>query len=265
MPFAAIAIESDDPTANTVDVWVSDRLTKKLSIRRVGTAKTTESPELVAIRAVELLRARAYSRAERSAVVRGAFRHAHVPAPIARLTAPHKNLPGWKGFGIEIGAATLVYVDPAGVGIAPVARLSYGTKLGIGARLTWIGPSLGPSFPGSLGRAEVTEELALAEIVVAPPLPKPFEIAFTAGTGVAHVAASGDLRDPKLAMSGGATAFACDLGIDGAVRFAERFALDLGTLVSFTAPRVAIDMGSENVGTVGRPTLGASLGIRASF
>jgi hypothetical protein len=263
---AAIALE-DAPTSNAVDVWVNDRLTNKLSIRRVEAPATAATPELVAIRTVELLRASLIELRD-PAPTASPTPPIQLPPAVEKLTTPAlaRHPTGWRGFGIEIGAAGLFYVDPAGAGIAPLARVSYGTKLGVGARLTWIGPSLGPSIPGALGRAAITQELAIAEVLISPPLPKPFELAFSAGAGVTHVSATGNLRNMSLSLTQGATAFAFDIGVDAAARVTDNFAIDLGTLVSFDAPRIAIDMGKNvQVGTIGRPTLGATAGVRTFF
>jgi hypothetical protein len=270
---AAIALKTD-PDASSVEVWVSDRLTNKLSIRRVATTGATDTPELVAIRTVELLRASLIEITDPAPTEPPPPPPQKLPPAVRHLAQPkpERNPTGWRGFGIEVGIAGLLHVDPPNPGVAPMARLSYGSKLGIGGRLTWIGPSFGPGLPGSFGtsvtgRADLVEELAVAELTVSPALPKPVELMFYAGTGVNHVAGSGEVpKDPKAAVNESATVFVFTTGVAGAVRVAPHVAIDLDLLAAFTAPRIDITFGKGNqIGTVGRPTLGATSGVRASF
>jgi len=273
---AAIALKTD-PDASSVEVWVSDRLTNKLSIRRVATTGATDTPELVAIRTVELLRASLIEITDPAPTEPPPPPPQKLPPAVRHLAEPkpERNPTGWRGFGIEVGIAGILHVDPPNPGVAPMARLSYGSKLGVGARLTWIGPSFGPGLAGSLGtsvmgRANLIEELAIAELTVSPALPKPFELMFYAGTGVNHVAGSGTVfNDQKHGVEGlsqTATVFAFTVGLAGAVRVAPHVAIDLDLLGAFTAPRIDIQFGTNNqIGTIGRPTLGATSGVRASF
>lgn len=267
---AAISIESE-PGSPVAEVWISDRLTSKLSIRPVDTRGASEPPQLLAIRTIELLRA---SLLELRSPPPGAAMAASLPAPVDRLTAQsngaerdsrasvatEKPRSLRQGFAIEAGAAGLLVVDPATPAIAPELRLSYGSPVGLGGRLTWIGPTLGPGIEGKLGRASISYELALAEIVYAPPVRGPFGFWWTAGTGALHLAARGELHDPRLERDGGSTAFAVSLGGGFAGRVTSHFAIGLEAFAVLTAPRVVIDMGDENVGSLGRPLLGATLG-----
>jgi hypothetical protein len=263
---AAIAIESE-PNSNSVEVWISDRLTKKLSMRRVDASPTGDTPALVAIRAVELLRASLIElRYDRDSDPNAPKK---LPPPIERLTKPHASPPrpvaGWQGVGIELGIAGLLHVDPVSPAFAPALRLSYGSKLGLGGRFTWIGPSLGPSFSGALGSASVSEEFGVFELTFSPHLPEPIELLFAGGTGVQRVAAQGHLQNPNLALSDTTAAFVGTLSVAAGARLHPHVALDVEAFAAFTAPRIVIDMGKDRVGTIGLPILGATTGLRASF
>jgi len=262
---AAIAIESAE-ASSVVEVWVSDRLTGKLSIRPVDTARTGETPALLAIRAVELLRA---SLLELSNPRAGQPALSEPPEDVKALTAPVESDTDThsqrSGFGIEAGAMGLIAVDGVNPAIAPMVRFSYGAPIGVGARLTWVGPGFGPGLEGSLGSAVVTQYLALGEFLYAPPLKAPVTLLAAAGLGVYHVEARGELVDANRSRSGGSTAFVATWGGGVDFRIHRNFGLAVETFVGVSAPAVTIDMGSAEVGRFGRPILGASFGALGLF
>ncbi len=274
---AAIAIESD-PSSTIAQVWVSERLTHKLSVRRVETREAGDTPALLAIRSVELLRA---SLIELRSPATDDQDAAPLAPAVAKLTASRSGrsgpngigtddsgreaVSGRSGWGFELGLAGILNVDPANPALAPVLRASYGSKMGMGARMTWIGPSVGPGLRGVLGKASLTQELAVGEIVFAPPMRRPFVAQASGGIGVYHVSASGDLKNPQIAKSGGVAAFAATVGAGAGVLLSNHFVLGAEVLAGFTAPKVVIDMGAQRVGSVGQPILGLTTTLGAFF
>jgi hypothetical protein len=257
---AAIAIESR-ARSSAVEVWVSDRLTGKLSIRPVE--NQGEAPALLAIRAVELLRASLLELANPPASTK---KNPDPPAEVKRLTDPTTTTESRRtGFGIEAGMLGLLAVEGLHPAIAPMLRASYGVPVGVGARITWAGPSFGPSLEGELGQAVITQYMGLAEVVYAPPLGGPVALLFSGGVGAYHVSAAGELLDPQRARSGGSTTFIATWGAGLDFRIHRRFGVALETLGGVTAPGVTVDMGDEKVGRFGRPILGASLGAVGLF
>jgi hypothetical protein len=261
---AAIAIEPSQ-SSSIVEVWVSDRLTGKLSIRPVESPRKGEAPALLAIRAVELLRA---SLLEIANPPTSSTKNPAPPPEVTKLTEPavSSNSESRRaGFGIEAGMMGFLSVDGIHPAVAPMFRASYGVPIGLGARVTWAGPSFGPGLDGELGQAVITQYLALAELVYSPPLGGPVALLFNGGLGGYHVSASGELFDPQRARSGGSTAFIATWGAGLDFRIHRRFGLALETMAGVSAPRVTIEMGSEEVGHFGRPLLGASLGAIGLF
>ena len=258
---AAIAIESKQ-SSSVVEVWVSDRLTGKLSIRPVESKG--EAPAFLAIRAVELLRA---SLLELASPPRTAETPVDPPPAVKKLTdaTTETNASRRTGFGIEAGMMGLLSVDGVHPAIAPMLRVSYGAAVGVGGRISWAGPSFGPGLEGALGQAAITQYLGVAELVYSPPLGGPVALVFNGGLGAYHVRAAGELLDPQRARSGGSTTFLATWGTGLDFRIHPRFGLALETLVGVSAPRVTVDMGDEQVGRFGRPLLGASLGAVGLF
>lgn len=261
---AAIAIEPSE-SPSMVEVWVSDRLTGKLSIRPVESPRKGEAPALLAIRAVELLRA---SLLELASPAASSKKNPDPPPEVKKLTetAPSATTESRRsGFGIEAGMMGLLSVDGIHPALAPMFRASYGTAIGVGARITWAGPSFGPGLDGELGQAVITQYMGLAELVYSPPLGGPVALLFNGGLGAYHVSASGELFDPQRARSGDSTMFIATWGAGLDFRIHRRFGLALETIVGVSAPGVTIDMGSEQVGRFGRPVLGTSLGAVGLF
>lgn len=261
---AAIAIDSQ-PGSTLADVWVSDRATHKLSIRPVETKGRGDTPALLAIRAVELLRASLLELGEEGRVKQEAE---PIPDDVKHFATPRDASPrssAHSGFGLGVGIAALFNVDHVAPAVAPAFRVSYGSPIGIGARVSFVGPSAGKGLRGTLGTASLTQELLLAEVVFVPPLHGSFYPLVAGGVGMMHVGATGDLANPARAKSGGTTAFAGSLSVGGGALLGSHFALELEGFAAFSAPRIVVDMGPQRVGSVGRPSLGATFGASARF
>ncbi|MFO0550800.1 MAG: hypothetical protein U0271_20570 [Polyangiaceae bacterium] len=254
---AAIAIAapaaSEGRTSSIVEVWVSDRLTGKISIRPVETAGTSNAPALLALRAVELLRASLVE------VDLGAT-NTPVPADVRHFVGADAT-----PFGIEAGVAGVFAVDPALPAIAPELRFSWVADVGFGARVTWIGPTLGPGFEGALGEAQLTQYLAFAEALYRPPLDSPLSFTAGLGLGVYHVSARGELTDADREREDDSTALLATAAVGLGIRFHQHFGVALDLTVGVTAPRVTIAMGDEVVGRLGRPLLTLTAGPVARF
>lgn len=260
---AAIAIDGS-ASSSLVDVWVTDRLTGKLSIRPVETAGAKDTPSLLAIRAVELLRA---SLIEIENPPAGAAKPLGVSPVVERFTAPSDGAreSARAGFSLEVFGAGLLTMDPATPAIAPGVRLAYVSPFGLGGRLTWMGPSLGFDLEGDLGNAELTQALGLAEAIFVPPVDAPVNVLFSTGLGVYYVSASGDLREPERERTGDSAAFMATFGVGMGVPIVERIALSFEGFIGLSIPRITIDMGEERVGSVGRPIAGTTIGALVGF
>ncbi|MCC6527810.1 MAG: hypothetical protein IT373_34515 [Polyangiaceae bacterium] len=256
---AAIAVEGDSAAA---DVWVTDRLTGKTLVRRLDGSggRGARGPATLAIRAVELLRA---SLGEAGGPDAGD----ELPGDVASwmrsdALAAHAVL---SGFGASLGVGLVQSFDGLGPAFGPVVRLSCAAPMGLGGRLALVGPGGGPSFDGPLGRASALQTLIVAEAVYAPVLGgSRFVPLASAGVGAYYLHASGELDDPSLATSGGSWAAAFVLGGGLAARPTPNVAVTLDLDLLFTAPRVVVAMAGEPVGSAGRPSLVAALGVVAT-
>lgn len=261
---AAITIRQASASGDRPEVWVRDRLTGKLVVREDD--GPAGAPQLIAIHAVELLRASLIElrdppsshASDTGAPLPGAVNALLGPEPSAPPRAPSS---AWAGFGVELGIGTSVHFDPARPMVVPALRLSYGSKIGVGARLVLVGPSLGPDLAAEASTSEI---LAAAEFVYAPVLPWPFEFAATAGVGVFRVGAESVIA-PEPVPAGSFVSAMFTVGAASGVRLTEHFSLDVNLLLGLAAPRIVVESGPRELGALGLPLFGATAGVRATF
>ena len=252
---AGIFIERADDRARA-EVWVSDTLTGKLSVRPL---ESGESPAILAVRAVELLRA-SLLELDTSKAPPSIAR-----APIDRITGRSELVSLRSAVGVEASFVMVVHPEIAEVALAPALRAFVTADNGLGARVSVVAPMLGTSIEGKLGVAVVSTELFLAEFVYTPPLSEWFDVAAVLGVGGLHLEAHGELDDPSRARSEDLGAFVIAPSFGLVARLADHFALTAEAGLVFTLPTLKIDMGRERLGALGRPALLASQGLLVTF
>ena len=256
-----------------VDVWVSDRVTGKTLVKRldVGKRPDGQTSSSLAIHAVELLRASLLEVRAQEARPEGP--RAEEPSPIpAEVTAwvdraivPEPARPIFEQPAIAIGAATIFSSTSIGVAFAPAVRASIGSPGGVAGRLSIVGPGFGGQLRSASGTAFVRQELALAEFVYAPSHRTivPFG---SAGLGGYHLYMRGDSTDPTY---GGVTnhvwSVMADVGAGVAARLGSSSAIFLDVHGFVTQPSARLMIGHTSLGTVGRPSMLASIGLNSSF
>ena len=255
-----------------LDVWVSDRVTGKTLVKRLEMGKKPDAhiSSALAIHAVELLRASLLE--VRTEAGRREGPRAEEPSPLPvevvdwvdRAIVPEPARPIFERPAIAIGAATLFSGTAMGPAFAPALRGSIGSPGGVAGRVSLVGPGFGGQLRSSAGTASVRQELALAEFVYAPSHRTivPFG---SVGLGVYHLYMRGDATD---ATYGGVTnnvwAVLADAGAGVAARIgSSAIFLDLHGFVTQPAARVMI--GNATFGTVGKPSVMASIGLNSSF
>ena len=250
---AGIFIERDEDRAKA-EVWVSDTLTGKLSVRPL---ESGESPGILAVRAVELLRASLLELDLSSAPI--------VPGgPIEKMTG--RSLASLRSSaGVEAAFVMALHPELVEAAFAPALRAFVSADNGLGGRVSVIAPMLGTSIVGELGVAELSTEVFLAEFIYAPPLSPWFGVTAVLGVGGLHLEARGELDDPSRARSEDLGGFVVAPGFGIVARLADHFALTSEVSSVFLIPPLRIDMGDERLGVVGRPMLLASHGLLVTF
>lgn len=258
---AGIVLERDEDRARA-EIWVSDRLTGKLSVRPLS---GDDGPSVLAVRAVELLRA-SLLELEPEATPPGIERapiDALVKAPPAKKPSPLASLRA--GLGVEVSFVTALHPEVGAFAFAPALRAFGSADMGLGGRLTVVAPMLGTELEGALGIARISTELFLGELLYTPPLSEWVNLTVALGAGGMHLAATGELDEPARARSEdlGALVIAPSVGL--VARVAGPLALTLEGGAVFALPPPRIEMGDEELGVLARPTISVSHGVLVGF
>jgi hypothetical protein len=250
------------------EIWVGDRLTGKIVVRRIAVEATKgSSPTLLAIRAVELLRAsllEATVETESSRATAPA-----VPADVAKWmgtarTGGRRLL--LQGATVEAAVAVLHGFRGIGTGFAPSLRVGYGGASGLTARINVVGPVITQDLQSAEGSAAVRQELAAAEVVyVLGRSDSTFAAIASLGLGVHHIQAQGTTVSPNVPHKVSLWSALAEVGLGGALRLSSRAAIVLDVQGFTTQPNAAVQIGQSQAGSISRPTLVASLGGLAAF
>jgi hypothetical protein len=269
-PIAVLAIE---PVPGAAELWLSDRLTGKLVIRRIQTRRgsaATAAADL-ALRAVELLRG---SLLEITVELPEAPEPPPPPPPdVARFVA--QTAPGHRAFfserlGLGAGATLLGLFAPWGPAYAPVIRLSYGRRR-LASRLSLVGPATAGevrAFDGGalLGTAQIRQEMALLEGLVTFRPEARLQPFLSLGAGLHHVRVTGQGAARVFPdRSGAAFGLALDGGAGLAVRLGPRAALLLELHLLAVLPQRRVLIVDQEAARVGRPGGVVVAGFTTSF
>lgn len=163
-PVATFAIRSL-PGRTAVELWLEDRITGKLVIRRVAVRGGSGAAADLALKAVELLRGSLLEVTVQGRDADGGQPAASPPGEVTRFVAsagPDRLDHFAQGVGFAAGVAALGSPRLAPT-FAPVLRLSWGRRSGYLGRLTASGLGSSPTVTASEGEARVHETLFLLE------------------------------------------------------------------------------------------------------
>ncbi len=253
--FAAVAVRAGPPP----EVWVVDRLTGKRLQRRVAydDVPPAERPRVLAIRAVELLRA---SLVEATAPETRDTVSGEVPEAAESLIAPVQSIYG--GWTIGVGAGLVTGFDGIGPAGSPAIHVGWATPWGLGPRLRFVGPAFGPAPSGELGRATIRQEFVLAEVVWSPDLHGAgFSPVTRMAVGAHHLVAQGEVAPPLQGRRLDSWSLALSTGLGVGYRLHRSVALTLEADLLWAVPRPVVEVAGERLGTTGRPTLMGTLGV----
>lgn len=256
---AAIAVV--DPSGDaTVEVWVDDRLSGKVSIRPLVATGSDEhkAAAVLAIQAVELLRASLVEIARHAepasaAAPPPAAGGAPPPAAVAFARGPEPAPRPRAELSLAAGPSAFVGFDPATVQVAPSLALALTAPVGLGGRLRWIGPGLGPDLDVPGGSVSLSSWLLTGGLLFAPrSAGRLFGFAALDG-GVLRLTAEGILEEPVQGKSGSSLVAALLAGGGGGLRLTEQVAIVAEAQILVTAPRISVVLDGEDVAHAGRP------------
>ena len=250
------------------EIWVGDRLTGKIVVRRIAVEATKgSSPTLLAIRAVELLRASLLEATVETEGSRAA--EPAVPPDVAKWMGPARTSGRrllLQGATVEAGVAAIHSFGGVGPSFAPSLRIGYGSASGLATRIHVAGPAISQDLQAAGGSASVRQELAAAELVyVLGKRDSTFAAIASLGLGAHHIQVQGSAAFPNVARKASLWSALAEVGLGGALRLGSRAAIVLEIHGFTTQPNAEVQIGESRVGAITRPTLVASLGGMAAF
>ena len=267
---AAIAIV--DPAGDaTVEVWVDDRLSGKVSIRPLVATGSDEhkAAAVLAIQAVELLRASLVEIArpgepESAAAPPPAAGPTPPPAAVAFARGPEPTPRPRAELSLAAGPSAFVGFDPATIQVAPSLALALTAPVGLGGRLRWIGPGLGPELDVAGGSVSLSSWLLTAGALFAPRSEGRLFGFVALDGGLLRLTAEGMLDEPSQGRSGSSLVAAFLAGGGGGLRLTEQVAIVAEAEILVTAPRISVVLDGADVAHAGRPGGVLSLGLQLS-
>jgi hypothetical protein len=267
-PVATIAINKDDDTAS-LDVWVTDRATHEMVVRHLDAAGVNRkrAPAVLAVRAVELLRASLLPASERKKPVptEQPPKKATPPKPppknesgeVPERRTAAEDRPGFRG---EVGVAMLYASPGITAAFAPLLRLDFGNRTWSG-RASLVAPAFGGEASAAGGSAALREEMLTLGFTVRWPAEGTFAIVGSAAAGGFHIHVSGRGSSPNVGLDADQWGGMVETGGGVILRFGPRSGLLLDTQAYWLLPPVIVQIAGVDAGRSGRPALSSSLGV----
>jgi hypothetical protein len=258
---AAVSLLRSKDTA-TADIWISDRVTGKISRRTVTTAPGPEGPNVLAVRAVDLLRASLREFGPASKPPRDIVgAESRAPTHVLDWAAPEAPRARF-----EIEAGVVAQATPYGFRPAygPSIALGYDPAERLAVRLLFQGPLWGARYTTENASATMVQEQLMAELGWR--FWSGDALSFTAlgGAGVHHLAVQGKATAPYEPESDAAWSGLAGVGLGAELRLAPSAAFSLIARSLGLFPRPVVNVGADRVG-FGRPVLQVAGGLDVSF
>lgn len=256
--FAGIALSRHGSGANA-DVSIADRVTGKMSMRRLAIAGQ-DSPRILAVRAVDLLRASLRELPNNERPPPDVVGVSPSPPPPELRAFTERRAP----FRVSAAAVALTSAHDISNGYGAMLGFRYHPvdRLGIGIDL--VGPLVGARFRASNGRATLRQELAQVRAAFDVLTPGRLELGPVLGAGVYHLQAQGQVAPPLNGLTSSVWSFAGSGGVEARLKLTD--ALTLGGSVEgiLLTPRPVVAIDSE-LEELGQPLLLAALGLGVAF
>lgn len=264
---ATIALSVDEGT-HVAQLRVVDRLTNKVVIRRapVGESEAPHAAEVLAVRAVELLRAsllellvESEKPAAKSSNAPPAAEVRHATRWAARALQGEREL----AWGVELGVGALADfggVPPAVLGVARLRRTLVG-PLALRVTVAGLGASL-RAIPSGAGSVTVQQDFGLLEGVLDPWSKAPVHPVLSLGAGALYVAVDGQPSQFQyVSRQTDLLAFAGDAGLGAEVHLGRHFELSLDAHALLLTPYPVVQVLRSDVARTGQPAIFGSLSV----
>jgi hypothetical protein len=259
---ATVAIDRAGRGA-AADVWISDRISGKTVVRRLRVGGGPGAAAVLAIRALELLRA---SLLEVVAPPPAAEQPAAAaPTDVVEWVQP--TLPPkapetgelLDGFALGVGVQALHGLRGIGLGFGPTVRAFHGIGGGAFGRLVLAGPFGGPSLSEPAGTASVRQEFLSLDLGWATRA-APLGMLAWVGAGAFHLHTAGAAATPYRSTSDDVFSLLLIGGLGGIARVGQDLALSAELSAIALMPRPVVVIADRDAGSAG-PSLSMSLNL----
>lgn len=253
---AAVAlVRQNEKTA--VDVWLIDRVSGKTTLRRIVVRPGADASSVLAIRAVDLLRAsfREFNVGERPPADVADVDRGPVPEAVRDLS--EKPPPT---FTLAAGAMMLAEFPSLGAAFGPTlgAFMRATDRLSVGVVVA--GPLVGTKFSATNGEASMTQALGVVDARFSLFRSRAFEVGPSLSFGAYHLRAAGIARPPLVSKEDQTWAAIGGGGGFFQARLWGSVAAGLTVRVFGTLPRVGVSV-ADDVALLRFPIVETSLGI----
>jgi hypothetical protein len=245
------------------DVWISDHLTGKTVVRRLEVTEASNAAAVLAIRALELLRASLLEMAEPARATEPALAP---PADVLHWVEPvlPKSTAWPRDFfaGPALGVSVLGLQGMQGLGLAlgPSLRVSYGLGRQWFGRLSLAGPLVGPEPARAEGRASVRQEFAALDLGFATSARR-FAGFGWLGAGVFHLHTAGSAASPFRATRDDVVSFLASGGLGALARLGPRTAVSAELGLLWLLPHPVVVIAGKDAGSAGVPSISFAVGV----
>jgi hypothetical protein len=260
--FATIALDRAGSGAYA-DIWISDHVTGKTLVRRLEVGDAGNAATVLAIRALELLRA---SLLELATPRPPAQSEVRAPGDVLEWMQPALPQPAFdlRGpfAGTALGVSVLGLHGTRGLGLAlgPSLRISQGFADHWFARLSLTGPLFGPEPHTAHGRASVRQEFAALDLGLASSASS-FGAFCSLGAGAFHLRAVGAAEAPYRPTTDDVVSFLTNVGMGVMARLGARTLATLELGLAWMVPYPVVVIAGADAGKAGQPSVSLALGV----
>jgi len=258
--FAAVHVV---PAKGGVEVWVADRVTGKTLLRELVVAPGAALDDVVALQAVELLRASL----EELGLAKKPARDVKVTPVVARR-APSPSPPERQAHHLMLQVGPALAVSPGGVG--PSGQALVGLRWRPASALGMDAWSLLPVVSGSTRRPEGTADVSplffgadVAAWLLAPDAD--FQLSGAGGIALVRLAIEGHAQPPLASRAETALAALPFARVAVERPIGDRLGVELDGFVGVTAQRAVLRFAGREVADWGRPLVIGTLCFDAAF
>jgi hypothetical protein len=252
-----------DEGGRAAELRVIDRLTNKTVSRHteVDSVETAQVAQILAVRAVELLRASLVELLIEEPAKPLVLARKDQTARVSRWVERSLDRVRRSTWGFDVGAAGLVGfggIEPAVLGLVR-ARASMSRSLQL--RATFAGLGTEPDVSSSVGSARLTEQLGLLEGVLSLWPESVVHPVVSVGVGAIYITADGQAGGLYRGVSAWALGLIEDVGSGVAIRLDRSFEVSLEVHAFFTQPSFVFQFADQSGPGVSQPSLLGTLTI----